>query len=197
MRIRGNPETRTLEVAEKIYGILEKLGVEAAVIGAMALAVHRYVRFTRDFDLAIHKDPFLVLHEIQREVKKAVPGIQTDIRLPDQDDPLGGVLEITGKGFKPVQVVNFLNPLSPKGTSLGQEAIHEARPGLIENSRMRVVKLPHLIALKLYSGGAKSRNDVVELLERNQPLDLGAIRDVCTRHGLSKELEAILEELRL
>jgi len=68
--------------------------------------------------------------------------------------------------------------------------------GLIEESRLRVVTLPHLVALKLYAGGPKSRNDVIELLERNQPLDLGRISQICTRHGVGDPLKAIIRELR-
>lgn len=50
-------EQRTLEVAERVYEVLTNLGADAAVIGAMALAAHGYVRATRDFDLATHVDP--------------------------------------------------------------------------------------------------------------------------------------------
>ena len=57
--------------------------------------------------------------------------------------------------------------------------------------------LPCLIALKLYGGGPKNRNDVIELLERNAPLDLSSIREVCARHGLGQELESILAALEL
>jgi hypothetical protein len=44
---------------------------------------------------------------------------------------------------------------------------------------------------------AASENDVIELLERNQPLDLSRIREVCSRHGFAADLEKILQELKL
>ena len=49
------------------------------------------------------------------------------------------------------------------------------RPG----STLRIVPLPHLVALKLYAGGAKSRADIVELLSRNPEVDTAAIRALC------------------
>ncbi len=191
----SGPEHRTIEIAEQVYELLTRLGIDAAVIGAMALAVHRYIRFTRDFDFATYTDPFLKLPGLQQAIQKA--GLQVELRKPDADDPLGGVLEITGKGFKPIQIVNLLNPLASRIMTLGKEAIDEAKSGLIEHSPMRVVTLPYLIALKLYGGGPKNKNDVIELLERNRPVDLGPVRDVCRRHALDRELESILQELGL
>ena len=188
-------ESRTIQVAEQVHDILERLGIESAVIGAMALAVHRYVRATRDFDLATCADPFLKLPELRQALEKA--GFHAELRQPDADDPLGGVVEINGEGFKPIQIVNFLNPAAPRAAALGREAISESKVGLIERSRIRVVTLPCLIALKLYGGGPKNRNDVIEILERNQPLDLSAIRDVCGRHGLGEELESVISALGL
>lgn len=193
----GGREERTIDAAERIRKILADHGAESAVIGAMALAVHRYVRLTRDFDLASSTDPFSTLREVERAAREA--GFRTELRLPDADDPLGGVLEVTGPDFKPVQVVNYRNPLAPsaEGARLAEESIESSRPGLIERSDLRVVDLPHLVALKLYGGGPKNRNDVIELVERNQPLDLSAILEVCDRHGLSSRLRRVLDELRL
>lgn len=186
-------ESRTIQVAEGVHEILERLGIESAVIGAMAMAVHGYVRATRDFDLATCADPFVKLDELRQALEKA--GFHAELRQPDADDPLGGVVEITGEGFKPIQIVNFLNPLAPRAAALGSEAIRESKGGLIEQSRMRVVTLPCLIALKLYGGGPKNKNDVIELLERNKPLDLSLVREVCVRHGVGQELESLLAAL--
>jgi hypothetical protein len=178
-----------------VASILQGLGVETAVIGALALAVHKYVRQTVDLDLATSIEPFSALPAVQRALEQA--GFTTDLRQPDADDPLGGVLEVTRKEIQPIEIVNFLNPLAPRAATLADEAIHAAIPGRIAGSSLRVVTLPHVIALKLYAGGPRSRNDVIELLERNQPLHPNEIRAVCARHGLTEPLEAILKELGL
>jgi hypothetical protein len=165
------------------------------VIGALALACHKYVRQTHDLDLATCTEPFNGLPLVQKAIARA--GFAADLRQPDAADPLGGVIEVTGKRIKPIEIVNFLNPWSRGAAGLAEEAIREAAGGQIGRSRLRVVSLPHLVALKLYAGGPRNRSDVIEVLERNQPLDLAPIRDVCRRHGLAESLEAIVGELGL
>jgi hypothetical protein len=53
--------------------------------------------------------------------------------------------------------------------------------------------LLHLVALKLYAGGTKSRADIVELLSRNPDADVAAIRDLCQRWRL-RGLDPLIEE---
>jgi hypothetical protein len=60
---------------------------------------------------------------------------------------------------------------------------------------LRLVPLPHLVALKLYAGGMKSRADVVELLVRNPTADVTAIRELCLHWRLSG-LDPLIEEAR-
>ena len=59
--------------------------------------------------------------------------------------------------------------------------------------RLRIVPLPHLVALKLYAGGTKSRADIVELLSRHPDADLAAIRDLC-RNWRLRGLDQLIEE---
>jgi len=131
-----NRERRTLEVAERVCDVLQAQAVETAVIGAMALAVHGYVRSTREFDLATHADPFLELTEVRRALKEA--GLAAVLRTPDAEDPLGGLIEVTGRAFKPIQIVNFLNPL--RAIPHGDRAAHRSSSraaGLSEDLQLR------------------------------------------------------------
>ncbi|HEU4536841.1 MAG TPA: hypothetical protein VFS00_22115 [Polyangiaceae bacterium] len=181
----------TVDVAERIVDLLDELGVASAVIGAMALAARGYPRNTADFDLATCADPFRQLNVVARRL--AASGYEVDFREPDVDDPLGGVIDVVGAGFRTIQVVNFLNPYNRHAARLAEEAIHDAEavPGL----RARVVTVPHLVALKLYAGGRRNEGDVVELLERNPHVALDEVRRVCERHGLGDGLEPLLREL--
>ena len=43
----------TLRAAERVVGVLQNHGISAVIIGAVALAAYRYVRFTEDLDLGI------------------------------------------------------------------------------------------------------------------------------------------------
>lgn len=191
-----NRQERTLEVAERVAQILRQQGIPSAVIGAMALAVHLYPRHTEDFDLAININPFPTLRRLE-EVLRA-EGFEAELTAPDADDPLGGVLRVTGEDFERIEVVNFQNPWpgAKDATVLAREALQEATLPLSPGSPLKVVSLPYLIALKLFAGGWKSKTDVVELLERNrQRLNVAELRDLCGQHGLGQALEPLLQEL--
>jgi hypothetical protein len=191
-----NRQERTIEVAERVTEILRQHEVEAAVIGAAALAVHLYPRYTEDFDLAINTEPFPKLRRVEEALAKE--GFEARFEAPDPEDALGGVLRVMGDDFEPIEVVNFYNPWpeSRDASVLAREALREARIQLSPESPLRVVSLPYLIALKLYAGGWKSKGDVVELLERNRDrMDVAELRDVCNRHGLGPALEPLLQEL--
>jgi hypothetical protein len=180
---------RTLAIAERVRQHLSAQGVESALIGAMALAVHNYPRSTEDLDIATATDPFTVLRELVTTLRGE--GLAAELNEPDRDDPLGGVVNVRGDDFELVQVVNFLNPLGG-APNPGADAIRSATP--IPGMGLKVADLSHLIALKLYAGGAKSKLDVIELLARNPGADRAAIRAVCARHRLDAALDSILGE---
>jgi len=98
------------------------------------------------------------------------------------------VLTITGTDFRPVQIVNFYNPLRPSRNP-GAAAIEHAAPA-IQGTSLAVVDLAHLVALKLYAGGPKNQADVVELLARNPDADIRAIDATCERFGLATDFRA-------
>ncbi len=183
---------KTLAVAEAVAAECAQAGVECAVIGAMALAAHKYPRATEDFDLATNVNPFRQLAAIAAALRTR--GYEVELVTPDAEDPLGGVLNITGSDFGLVQVVNYENPFSGRPTP-GLAAIQRATAGGLGSSTLRVVTLPDLVALKLYAGGPKSRADITELLARNAPVDFQAIRDACAPCRLGPELESLLSAL--
>ena len=121
-----------------------------------------------------------------------------ELRAPDEDDPLGGVLEIWQHDdedelpLDPVEVVNFCNPYRP-GRNPGTAAVRNARR-IEEGSNLRYVQLPDLIVLKLYTGARRDQADVVELLARNPETDRDAIRVACEPFGLTDLLELLFRE---
>jgi hypothetical protein len=179
-------ETRTLAVADEVAAELAKHQVPTAVIGAVAVAIHGFPRATDDLDFATSTD-----QEVLSAVAAALRNAGHDITLgePDADDSLGGVLTISHDDADPVQVVNYQNPFRPGSGALAEEAIRTATPALLGS--LAVVDLAHLIALKLYAGGAKSKLDVVELLAANPDAKRDDIRAVCTRFGLEGEWEEV------
>jgi len=183
-------EARTLAAAERIATLLEAREVPSALIGAMALAVHGHSRATADVDLAVATDPYRVLRPFAKALE--AEGFQVRLSEPDAQDSLGGVLTVTADDIDPVQVVNFFNPWAP-GSTLGPDAIASAQP--CAGSRLRVVDLPHLVALKLYAGGPKSEADVQALLTANEGTDLDRLRAVCRAHRLEAEFGELLDRI--
>ena len=177
---------RNLQAAERVARLLSENGVSAVVIGAVALAAHRYVRNTEDIDLGVDADlrKMRLLADVLRE-----DGFNAEFHEPDGDDPLAGVIDVSGP-FGLVQVISFAGrfPAAIRDALAGEDS--RIRPG----SDLRLIPIPQLVALKLYSGGSKAKADIVESLRRNPEADLGEIRETCRRYRL-RGLDAILEEL--
>ena len=174
-----------LRAAEAVVGVLGRHRVDAVVIGAVALAAHHYVRQTNDVDLGVNADlPTL------RAVAKALgeAGFTVELREPDGNDPLGGVIDVTGP-FGLLQVISFAD----RFPSVIDDAWRAATLVVREGSSLRLVPIPQLIALKLYAGGYKSKADIVELLTCNPDLDLDEVRSVCKRYRLAGLEELIAE----
>ena len=181
-------DTQTnLQVAERVASLLAAEDLYALVIGAVALAAHHYVRFTEDIDLGVNAD----LQQMQSLTKKLRnEGYDVEFRKPDGDDPLGGVIDVSGS-FGLVQIISFdaKFPAAIRDALQGEDL--RVRPG----SPLRIVPIPQLVALKLYAGGLKSSADILELLRRNPETDLEGLRKTCRDyrlHGLGnilKELE--------
>lgn len=182
-----------LELAELVASAARELGIETALIGAMAMAIHKYMRGTADVDLATSVTSTSDLRRLQEKLEAL--GYKTELRTPDEDDPLGGVLEIwkveddDADPIEPVEVVNFFNPHRPRSNP-GAGAVRNAM-AIDESSPLRYVQLADLIALKLYTHAQRDRADVVELLARNPDADRDGIRATCAPFGFS----AILEQL--
>lgn len=185
-------ERGPLALAEAVASVLSRAGIDAALIGAAALAAHAYPRSTEDIDLAVGIDPS-GLDDVAAALMRE--GFVVEVSKPDICDPLGGVLRISGEGSERVEVVNFLNPPGGGFPALIQAALRDAIP-LAEGARLRTVTLPHLVLFKLYAGGAKSKGDVLELLRRHPEVDLDALAADAKRYRLDGRLRAWLRTLR-
>jgi hypothetical protein len=58
------------------------------------------------------------------------------------------------------------------------------RRRLYKRPALRCVRLPHLVALKLYTGALGDQNDVIELLARNPDANVEEVRATCKKYGL-------------
>lgn len=183
----GPRAERTLEVARRVSAILTREGVAHAVVGSVAMALHGYVRATRDLDLGVLVPPSPRLGAIAAALLRE--GLRSETSLPAPDDDLGGVLTVVGDDFDPVQIVNFHNPPRPPPA-----LVRSALDGAVRLGSFPVpaVDLPHLVALKLSTGAYRDELDVLELLEVRSDFDRDAIRATCGRFGLAGALERVL-----
>ncbi len=175
-----------LLAAEEVLEILNQHQVDAVVIGAVAMAAHHYVRYTRDMDLGVNAD-VTVLRNLLASLRAA--GFTAEFREPDGADPLGGVIDVIGQ-FGMLQIVNF----GGRFPAVIEDAVRNATMIIRPGSPLKLVPLPQLVALKLYAGGLKSKADINELLRRNPDADIDNIRSVCKGYRL-RGLDSILAEL--
>lgn len=189
-----NPD-QTLVLAERVALAAESLGIANALIGAAALAVHGYTRGTEDIDLATAVPPDTRLEALARALE--AEGLCTRLRMPDEDDPIGGVLTVwssvdeSGHPMDIVEVVNFFNPLRPTSNP-ARSAIARAEP--LSGVHLRCVSLPDLVALKLYAGSLADHADIVEVLARNADPDLDEVRSAATPFDRGHRLEQLIDE---
>lgn len=183
---------KTLAIAEDVARILKEHNASSAIIGGIALAIHGYPRATRDLDLGTNiGNPSTTFPAVATILRKQ--GLDVHVSMPDDSDPLGGVMTVRGDDFDPVQVVNFYNPMNASIRSPGGRAVRDATL-IVDGSDLKVVDLDYLIALKLFAGGRKSELDVLELLAHNEDADLAKIQETCTRFGLGEHFEEILSK---
>ena len=186
--------SRTLALAEQVAKSAESLGIHTALIGAAALAVHGYARGTEDIDLAAAV-PLDALRQLL--AVSIAAGLRAKLRLPDDEDDLGGVLVVwateddEGKPIDVVEVVNFLNPFRPRANP-ASEAI--ARAFSLEGLQLRCVATADLVALKLYAGSRKDLADIVELLAHNPDTDLAVLRSIVGRFDPTNRLDELVGE---
>jgi hypothetical protein len=181
---------RSLAVAARISAVLHREKIEHALIGSVALAVHGFVRATRDLDFAVLVTPTPRLAALEDALRRE--GYRVELSAPAPDDDLGGVLTVVGDDFDPVQIVNFYNP--PRAPpAVVREAIASATAAA--DLPFPVVGLAHLVALKLSTAAFRDEVDVGDLLEARPDAPLDELREVCRRHGVADALERVVARL--
>lgn len=173
----------TLALAKRVAAEAADLGIATAVIGAMALAVHGYVRATEDVDLGVCTLFSPTLQGLRNRLRDL--GLNVTLRSPDDDDPLDGVL-VVQDGDALVEVVNLRG-------RLGRAAVDNAED---LGEGLRCVRAADLVALKLYAGGRQSHHDVHALLDANPDIDLAEVERTCGALGLAGAWADILEQRR-
>jgi hypothetical protein len=183
-----------LALAERIALAARSIGIETALIGAAALAVHRYTRGTQDIDLAVNVDARDQLTQLARALERE--GISTELRMPDENDVLGVDLvawclhDTHGEPIDRVEVVNFFNHFRP---TINPGAAALRRAVLLPGSPLRCVAIEDLVALKLYAGGRRDHADIVEVLRCNPDVDEDKLISIAGSYGAELLRQLIAE----
>lgn len=90
-QLAHDEQSTPIDLAERVSQVARTLGIETVVIGAYALAVYKFVRASSDIDLAT-----CVQLEALQQLRQALEceGLRTELRSPDDQDPLGGLLRV-------------------------------------------------------------------------------------------------------
>jgi len=152
-----------------------------ALVGALAVAAHGYVRATDDVDFACPADP----KDIQVRLSRA--GIMSGIRR-------GDVLErdIRSVVYGTIDGIRFDILFPPVPIDWSRTVLLP----LAQGSRLRVVDLDGLIRLKLRAGGPQDLIDVVHLVRRHPEMQAKALA-VAEAYGLRERLEEWLADPRI
>ena len=157
----------------KVADYLVLRRVPFAAVGGAALAVRGVARSTFDVDLlctdvSVATEAFWVV--VARD------GPLVDVRNGDGDDPLRGLVRVSARDERPVDVV------VGRGAWL-QGVLARAEPFRFLDARVPVVRASDLVLLKLHAGGTQDLWDVRQLLDGDRD---GSVAD---------EVEARLAEV--
>jgi hypothetical protein len=143
------------DALEKIAKRLQELGIDYAVVGAMAMFQHGYRRFTEVVDILVTREAFKEIHR-QLDGLGYVPPFQGSKNLRDTEHGVKIEFLVSGE---------FPGDGKPKPVAF-------PLPGsvAVDCGGIRYINLPSLVELKLASGmtspgRAKDIGDVVELIK--------------------------------
>jgi hypothetical protein len=138
----------------RVVGALEAVGIDSALIGAMALAVRGVTRSTFDIDLLVLRPEALDRRTWESLIAEGTP---VEIRHGDATDPLEGMVRLRSAQGPVIDVV--------VGRGAWQSGVIErAERLLVAGAQVRVATAADLVLLKLYAGGPSDRWDIEQLL---------------------------------
>lgn len=183
MRASGPGESALLMV--DVAELLSQQGVQYAVIGAMAAAVHGVVRASLDADaiVALQVREAQVLGQFLIE-----QGYAATLRIGDLDDPIPGLLEINDSHGNRVDLLLGLRGMDP-------EIMNRARAVRFADATLTVVGREDFIAMKAYAGGPVDLADAQAVIDLDrESLDVELLRRLAQRFGrdAARAVEALI-----
>jgi len=157
-----------------VVAILTKLGIDYAVVGAMAASFHGIVRASADADAVISLTT-RSLESLEDQFKKV--GLQTELRRGDDKDPIPALLMLNDSYGNRVDLLAGVRGMDPG-------AFARAVDAPFEGEHLRVIGLEDFIAMKLFASGPKDIEDVRQVIVvSKESLDRKLLEKLTARFG--------------
>jgi len=169
-----------------VAAALANSGIDYAIVGAMAAAVHGVVRASLDADAVVSLQ---VREAVALKHTFDVAGLATDLRIGDPDDPIPALLAITDSYGNRVDLLIGLRGLEPGAFARVQ---HIAFLG----ESLRIIGREDFIAMKAFAGGPQDVADArLAIAFDRESLDLDLLRRLAERFGrdAAKTLDELLD----
>jgi hypothetical protein len=156
--------------------VLDENRVKWAVIGAMAVAYHGWVRASLDADAMLSlRGSDLDIDQLAEKIRSM--GLRPEIRMGEPGDPLGFVLRIMDEAGNQADLIGGIRKLDP---GFWDRVIEEEWQG----ARFSFASAEDLIALKLFAGGPKDLEDAEGVIRvQAGSLDPDLLRKLCKGFG--------------
>ena len=157
-----------------VIAVLKAQAIDYAVIGAMAASVYGELRATSDAD-ALISVTVSKLASLRPRFKK--PGLETELRRGDADDPIPAILLISDAYGNRVDLLGGLRGLDPQAFSRTVDVP-------FSGDSLRVIGREDFIAMKCFAGRPQDIVDAQTALKGSQEaVDLDLLRRVTRRFG--------------
>ena len=154
--------------------VLVQDGVEYAVVGAMAAAVHGAIRATTDADVLLSV-ALSRLAALEKAFKRA--GFESELRRGDAEDPIPALLVLSDHHGNRVDLLAGLRGLDP-------EAFSRVISVRFKGRKIPVISREDFIAMKCFAGGPQDIADArIALRPRDAQVNIELVRRVTRRFG--------------
>ena len=168
------------QLLHRVGQFLDIEGIRWAAIGALAVAYHGWIRASLDADALISlKGTGKAVERLAESLR--AQGWKVELRIGDEEDPLGFVLRVEDGNENQVDLIGGIRRLDPK---FFERTIQDELDGM----PLRIASPEDLVALKVFAGGPKDRDDAAGVLEvTGAKLDRVLLIKLCARFGPAEE----------
>lgn len=154
--------------------ILKQLGIDYAVIGAMAASFHGTVRASLDAD-AVLSLAARSFESLESQFKDA--GFRTALRRGDAKDPISALLGLSDAYGNRVDLLSGIRGMDP---GIFARAVEVP----FEGERLRIIGLEDFIAMKLFAASPKDIEDARQVIAvSKEALDRKLLETLTARFG--------------